>query len=199
MTSIHDLPEVQQSRLRAELRPSEQVLWAGQPLPNRYMRSGFVAALFFIPWTAFSVFWIAGASGFKLPRFDGEAGLFPLLFPLFGLPFLLIGLGGLAAPLLLRRKAAFIVYALTEQRALLIEGSKAVTVQSIALKDIHNLVRTELADGSGTLLLQTDAYRGVTRTASLDADASALQSFVAVPEVRLLHQLLEQAIERARL
>ena len=80
MTSISDLPEHLQQRLRAELRPGESVAWAGQPNPSRYVKSGFAIWLFFVPWTAFSVFWIASASGFRMPSFDRGWDLFPLVW-----------------------------------------------------------------------------------------------------------------------
>jgi hypothetical protein len=43
-----------------------------------------------------------------------------VLFPLFGVPFVLIGLGMLAAPYWMRRKAQNTVYALTDKRALIL-------------------------------------------------------------------------------
>src|SRR5512139_1652604 len=114
MMSIYNLPQQLQQRLRAELKPGESIAWAGQPNPDRYMKSGFKLWLFFIPWTAFSLFWIAGASGFRMPQFNSGWSLFPL----FGLPFLLIGLGGLSSPLWLRLKARSTIYAITNRRAI---------------------------------------------------------------------------------
>ena len=78
------LPADAQARITRELQPGEVVVWAGRPDPDRFMRGGFLLWLFFIPWTAFSLFWMAGASGFRAPDFSGPASFFPL----FGLPFL---------------------------------------------------------------------------------------------------------------
>ena len=64
------LPSEIQDRVKNQLKHAEIVVWAGQPDPEKFMKSGFAAWVFFIPWTAFSIFWLAGVSGFKLPDFS---------------------------------------------------------------------------------------------------------------------------------
>lgn len=182
MTSISSLPEHLQQRLRAELKPGESLAWVGQPNPNRLMKSGFMLWIFFIPWTAFALFWMAGASGFRMPRFDSGWSLFPL----FGLPFVLVGLGGLSAPFWIRRKAASIIYAITNQRALTIEGAKSVTIKSYLAEDIADLVRTEHPDGSGDLILGRENSR------DSDGDRKTTRhGFFAVENVRHVQGLIE--------
>jgi hypothetical protein len=186
MASISDLPEHLQQRLRAEIRPGESVAWASQPNAARYMKSGFKLWFFFIPWTAFALFWIAGASGFRMPRFDSGWSLFPL----FGLPFLLIGIGGLSLPLWLRYKAHSIIYAITSQRAIVIEGAKSITVKSYPAVDIADLERTEHPDGSGDLVLRTERYR------DSDGDRQTKRhGFFAVENVRNVERLIESLIQ----
>ncbi|MBY0574274.1 MAG: hypothetical protein K2P84_11380 [Undibacterium sp.] len=179
---INNLPHHLQQRLRAELKPGESITWVGQPSPDRFMKDGFKLWLFFIPWTAFSLFWIAAASGFQLSRFDQGWDLFPL----FGLPFLLIGLGGLSSPLWLRRKAHSIIYAITNRRAIAIEGTKSIIVKSYLLGDIANIERTEHQDGYGNLILRKEQYR------DSDGDKQTRrQGFFAIPDVRLVEHLIE--------
>lgn len=182
MTSISDLPQHLQQRLRVELKPDESIAWAGQPNPDRYMKSGFKLWLFFIPWTAFSLFWIAGASGFQIPQFNSGRDLFPL----FGLPFLLIGLGGLSSPLWLRRKARSTIYAITNHRAISIEGAKSITVKSYLASDIADIEHTEHQDGTGDLVLRAERYR------DSDGDRQTKQhGFFAVDNVRRVKGLIE--------
>lgn len=182
MTSIASLPDPLQRRLRAELLPGEAIVWAGQPNPGRYRRSGCLLWLFFIPWTAFSVFWIAAAAQFRLPRFDDGWSFFPL----FGLPFLLIGLGGLSAPLWLGIKARSMVYAVTNQRAITIEGKGSITVRSYPAASIGSVERTEHQDGSGDLVFRTEetvSGRGKRRIRRY--------GFFAIGEVRKVERLVE--------
>lgn len=183
MASISDLPPHLQKRLRAELKPGESITWTGQPNPNRYMKSGFKLWFFFIPWTAFSLFWIAGASGFQMPEFENGWSLFPL----FGLPFLFIGLGGLGSPFWLRRKARSMIYAITNQRAITIDGAKSITVKSYLAPDIADIERIEHRDGSGDLILRTEHYQ------DSDGDRQTRrQGFFAIENVRHVEQLVER-------
>ena len=101
-TSTGPLADDLASLVEAELAPGERVEWLDQPLPSRRAWSALPVVLFGIPWTAFSVFWVVAASGFKVPNFDHGFGFFPL----FGLPFVLIGLGMLSSPYWLSRMAA---------------------------------------------------------------------------------------------
>lgn len=110
--------------------------------------------LFGIPWTAFAIFWIAGASGFKLPDFSHGFGFFPL----FGVPFVLIGLGMLSSPYWARRAARRSIYVLTDRRAIIIRGSwrGSVTVRSFERERLTDLQRKQHADGAGDLIFTQD-------------------------------------------
>ncbi len=187
MKGLSSLSHELQQRLRAELKPGESVAWVGQPNPGRYMKSGFKLWFFFIPWTAFSLFWMAGASRFQWPRFDGAWSLFPL----FGLPFLLIGIAGLSSPLWLRRKAYSIVYAITDRRAISMEGTRSITVKSYLATDLGSFERVQHQDGSGDLILHSEQYR------DSDGDQRTRQSgFFAINDVRSVERLIEALISR---
>lgn len=182
MSPLTTLPPHLQPRVQAELKVGETLVWVGQPNPNRLMLAGFALWLFFIPWTAFSLFWMAGASGFKLPTFDSPFSFFPL----FGLPFLFIGLGGLSTPFWLHYKARSMVYALTTQRALILEGGRSVTVKSYPLAELKHLERTERPDGSGDLIFKEEGY--------LDSDGDRQRrkhGFFAIQNVRQVERQVE--------
>lgn len=140
-----------QHLLQEELRPSEHIVWSSSPKPSRMMKKTIPIVLFGIPWTAFSLFWIAGASGFEAPNFNHGFGLFPL----FGLPFVLIGFGMLSSPYWAARKAAASAYAITNERAILIESNLfgGVTVRSFLPHQLFDVRRVQFSDGSGDLIL----------------------------------------------
>ncbi len=182
-SNLSALPAHLQARVKSELKAGETAAWFGQPNPVRYMRSGFLLWLFFIPWTAFSLFWMGGASGFKVPDFSRAWDWFPL----FGLPFLLIGLGGLCSPLWLYRKAANMVYVVTNQRAFSLEGSRSYTVRNYLPAQLTNVVRRENPDGSGDLVLEVSHYK------DSDGDSQKKENgFFAIADVRKVEQLLER-------
>jgi hypothetical protein len=155
--TLDDLPTEVQQTVERELEPGERVAWAGQPDPRRYARGSWGIALFGIPWTAFAVFWVAMASGILWG--NGNAGngpplVFRIGFPLFGVPFVLVGLGMLSAPYWARRSAAGTVYAVTDKRAIAFEaGFRSRTVKSYHPADLRQISRVERDDGSGDLIL----------------------------------------------
>jgi hypothetical protein len=141
-----------QQTAQAQLEPGERLLWWGKPDPKRGLLLTIPVVLFGIPWTAFSIFWMAAASGLVFG--DSNRGWFSL-FALFGLPFVLVGLGMLTAPYWAYRKAQQTIYALTNRRALIITSGRATKVKSYAASDIGTIERTERANGKSDVMFAT--------------------------------------------
>jgi hypothetical protein len=145
-------------RIQAELSDDEELLWCGQPLPNRALGTGLLIAFFGVPFTLFSIFWTYGVWSVA-----GPLGLF-------GAPFIVVGLGLLTAPLHLRRAAQRTVYAVTNRRAITIEqGSmpwSSATVRSIQPEALGDVERRENARGVGDLVLErrVEVRNGRSRT-----------------------------------
>jgi hypothetical protein len=179
---LYKLPPELQKRAQAELKPGEIVSWAGQPVPGRYARGTGYAWLFFIPWTGFALFWIAGAAGFKVPDFSSGRDFFPL----FGVPFVLVGISGLSSPLWMRRRAASVVYVVTNQRAFSIEGRRTLTVRSYLPAQLAAITRREYPDGTGDLVLQAQI-----ETLRRGGGTTREYGFIGVTDVKTVGRLLE--------
>jgi hypothetical protein len=199
------LPPELDSRVRAELRDGERLLWVGQPLPARYARAAWPMVLFGIPWTAFAVFWIvmAGGMGFFAANAGpggpgaGGAALFGCCFPLFGVPFVLIGIGMLTSPIWLRRQARRTCYALTDRRAIVWKAQSfgGVEVRSYGPDDLTRLVRTENADGTGDLVFEE--FVRTTRRYGNNGNRSTYRTrygFLAIADVRRIEELLRRVL-----
>ena len=196
------LPAELEARVRSELGRGEQLLWVGQPRPGRFMRSAIPIVLFGIPWTAFAVFWMAAASGMLFGGFGGGGAKGPpgigavfACFPLFGLPFVLIGFGMLSSPYWMRRKAKRTCYALTDSRAILWEPGwfGGVEVRSYGPAELTKIRRKEYSDGSGDLVFEESVSIG------RDSDGDTTRSitrhgFMGIDDVRAVEQLLRQAL-----
>jgi hypothetical protein len=196
---IHHLdslpPDVRQ-RVEDELDPGERVTWAEQPDPKRYARGSWAIVLFGIPWTAFAVFWMVMASGMLWMggnAGDGPPAAFSVCFPLFGVPFVLIGLGMLSAPYWARRFAAGTVYAITDRRAILFAtGFRSRTVKSYRPAELTRISRVERADGSGDLILEEYGYR------DRDGDRrSGTHGFKGVANVKEVERLVRALAAKA--
>ena len=112
MNGVGAIPPELEEKVERELESGERIAWMEQPIPRYFTAMSTGAFLFAIPWTAFALFWICGASGFKLPDFSKGGFSF---FPLFGVPFVLIGLGMLSSPWWAHRKALKTVYVITDR------------------------------------------------------------------------------------
>ena len=141
-----------QQTAQAQLEPGERLLWHGKPDPKRGLLATIPLVLFAIPWTAFALFWTAAASGLWFD--DAKPG--PMsLFGLFGVPFILVGLGMLTSPYWLYKKAKQTVYALTNRRAMIITGASTKKIQSFTGNDMGAIERTERSNGTGDVNFAT--------------------------------------------
>jgi hypothetical protein len=111
--------------------------------------------LFAVPWTAFAIFWICGASDFKIPDFQEGFDIFPL----FGVPFLLIGLAMLSSPLWAYKKALKTIYVITDRRAITFDGGWSTTIRSYPPDKLQDIYRKEERDGSGDVVITRRAWR----------------------------------------
>ncbi len=175
-----------QRTAQSELEAGENLLWVGQPDPKRLALQGLPIALFGIVFTAFAVFWIFNALNITsgMPRSGGFN-----FFPLFGIPFLLIGLGLVSSPLWMHRKGSQTVYAVTNKRLLIITGGGSRSVQSFDDSSIGNIERVERSNGSGDIVFaqKVSNYR--------DSDGDSRTrieriGFFGIPDVRSVEKLV---------
>ncbi len=176
------------ARLRGELRSGETLIWAGAPIPWAFAREGLPIALFGLVFGGFAAFWIVAAA-FITSAGPGRAGI-GSCFPLFGLPFLAVGLGLVASPLFGYLRARGTLYAITDRRVLLFEGGTwgGLTIRTYRGEDLGALRRVERSDGSGDLVIEEGARVG---PAGVAARRCALQ---AVPRVREVEALLRRTL-----
>ncbi|MCZ8376276.1 MAG: hypothetical protein O9342_12930 [Beijerinckiaceae bacterium] len=185
MSGMQSLPRDALQRLTRELA-GEPILWAGQPSPRLAFWRAALLWLFAVPWTAFSLAWegIALAAFFSAEpgqRPEGVGAVLVWIFPLFGLPFVLIGLWMLAKPFLEARKARRIVHVLTETRLITAELGPTLMVTSVPPSRIVEITRKDGPAGTGTLSLSLGQYR--------DTDGDRLEKVIHLPGVPEATQL----------
>jgi hypothetical protein len=194
---FHDsrLPPELDARVRSELRDGELLLWVGQPRPGRFARSAIPMVLVAIPFTAFALFWIVAASGMMLGAFKGGVHAVFACFPLFGLPFVLVGFGMLASPYWMLRRAKRTCYALTDQRAILWHAGwfGSTDVRSYGPAALARIHRSEHRDGSGDLIFEVVTSYGDIRHRYRTAHSS-YHGFIAIDKVREVEALISKAL-----
>jgi len=140
--------------VQKELEPGESFLWVGRPAPGRSALQSLPILLFAIPWTGFAVFWVVGAASMGMPTSAPSSWQY---FPLFGVPFILVGLGMLSVPYWVYRTATRTVYGISDRRILVIQARGTRSVQSYPADRIAGVRRRERSDGSGDLFVTVAA------------------------------------------
>lgn len=178
------------------LSPGEKVIWRGQPPQGLLLfRAQDLAMVpFFAIWTGFSLFWEAMAI---MAFLEGGMGSPGICFPLFGLPFVAIGLYMLSGRFLLdapaRRRT---YYALTDRRVVIVSGLRDRSVVSIPLDRIDNVQMILHRNGKGTLMFHgqtgTMEARGRYYVFGM-SQSSGVPSFDHIPEPRAVYDMILEA------
>ena len=182
--SGRELPAPLRNAVGEELSAGERLLWTGQPDAAPLARAALPAVFFGIPWTLFSLFWVAMA--FRGVS-DGTPGL-SWLFPLFGVPFVLIGFAMLGSPFWAARTARDTAYAITNRRVLTITmNGKTRKVDQWVPQNASDLERMEKADGTGDLTLLKRMGRDSDGDACVDK-----KTLSGIPDVRAVERLVRE-------
>jgi len=149
------MPEISINTTRlvnAELHDGESIVWSSAPKPGNMVLKTLPVILFAIPWTGFAVFWMVMAGGFH----SGGGFQIGSVFALFGLPFVLIGIGMLLSPLLVIRAARESAYVITDRRAMIFTAKPwgAMNITSFPPDQLKSLARTQNSDGSGDVVFE---------------------------------------------
>lgn len=179
------------SALRRELVTGERLLWSARPQGSKLKR-GFGIWFLAVPWTVFALFWesmalLPWAAATKTP--DWAAWSFGVVFPLFGLPFVLIGFWMLWQPIRAMRWAGDTAYGLTNRRLLRVVEARDRKVDSVLLHQIGPIDRREDRAGFGDLRVQTRSH--------VDSEGDRITErfeVLGVPDVARLERLLLEAV-----
>jgi hypothetical protein len=175
-----------QAALIRELRAGEHLLWSGMP------RQGFIlrtADMFLIP---FSLLWASVAFLWEYSVVEMQKS--PLLFPIFGIPFVLLGIyfvaGRFAVDIYLRRRT---YYGLTNQRALILTGLFSTQVKAVSLQNLDEMSLTERADGSGDIIFGAVPPAYWMYKGNLPGlERNPVPAFELIEAVRTVYSLIQQ-------
>ncbi len=180
---LNDLMSDDVKRVSAEFK-DESILWAARPDAFRTFLKLTPIWLFAVPWTAFALGWeyvaLAALLGEGQPP-EGHIRILSWVFPLFGLPFVLVGLGMMSAPLWGWRRTRQTVHVLTDRRLATARHGRSLDVTSIDIERIASMQRIEKRDGGGTLHLNMGSYR--------DSDGDTVEKKITIPDVPDVREL----------
>ena len=139
-------------KLTPYLASGETIQWVGQPDPTKLVTSADKIMIpFSVIWCGFAIFWeVMSLVG---PISSQDAGPSLWIFPLFGIPFVLIGLymlfGRFIAKKYMRQRT---YYAVTNQRVMALVELKKPRMNSLFLSALPTINVNSEGTGSGSLV-----------------------------------------------
>ena len=141
-----------EEQFRDDLLKDEKILWAGQP-ETSVMFTG--ADIFLIPfsllWGGFAIFWELSVL-FIFFSSDGSESKMPIIFPLFGIPFVIMGLYFVFGRFIYKYwKKRNTYYTVTNKRVLVLNKLFSRSLNAVNIDTIPSINKTVRSDGAGTI------------------------------------------------
>lgn len=175
---------------KLSLDRGERQLWAGRPRQGILFRGSDIFMIpFSILWGGFAVFWEATVI------LSGG----PLLFALFGIPFVLMGLYITVGRFVLdARRRANVTYGVTDQRIVIQSGILRPTVKSLELSTLSDVTVQERADGSGTITFGPTHPFATMYAGMAWPGVPQATSFELIPDARRVYDTIRAAQQATR-
>jgi hypothetical protein len=144
---------------REELLPDEKIAWSAQPdRASLFSKSDFYLIPFSILWGGFAIFW--EISVLQIVPGSEDAGIVGLVFPLFGIPFVVIGLYFMVGRFWYKsKKKEHTYYALTNKRILILTDFLGRKFQAIYLNTVPTIQKTIRSNGMGNLIFGNQSFQ----------------------------------------
>src|SRR5215831_14428924 len=143
------------TNISQELDAGEKLLWAGRPRQGIFFRpSDALLIPFSLIWGGFAIFWEATALYATSRPHSDAPDFIRFIFPLWGLPFVAIGLYLIFGRFFVdRAQRAKTAYGITDRRVIIRSGIFSRTTKSLNLRTLSDVTLAERSDGSGTITL----------------------------------------------
>lgn len=181
--------------IRRELQPGEMLLWNGSGSHFRMGWGSVPVVIFGMMFFGFAVFWTVMAFGgmSRAASGGGMPSFLRFLCPLWGVPFMLVGLGVMTSPVWAKLKARKTLYALTNRRAIIFEKAmfgSSRQVHSYDPRALGAMTRVDRSDGSGDLVFEEK----ITGRGKGGHAITKKVGFIGVPDVRGVERAVRDAL-----
>jgi hypothetical protein len=191
--------------LEAILDNGEKLLWSGQPKQGlRFQTRDIFMIPFSLMWGGFAIFWEIMALGiFHIPHQNHEpkaVGLIAWIFPLWGVPFVAVGLymifGRFFYDAASRQKT---YYGITDQRLIILKTLFSRNIASFDYGTLPSLNLTERRDGSGDILFGNPAAMTPFAGTSWPGTGKyTVPGFYLLPDARQIYDRIRQAQRQSK-
>jgi hypothetical protein len=174
------------------LTEGERLLWTGQPEPRLFTAIDFFLVPFSIVWGGFAIFW----EFMVLTTIRGKAGPVAVIFPLFGIPFVLAGLYFIFGRFIYKQWRRRNTYFAVSNRRVMIRyrgNLQSLYIDTLPVLDLS----VKQSDGSGTLKFgHTPLLAGMYFNTGLEIfpmQGTTVPSFYDIKEARHVYDIIDGA------
>ena len=183
--------------LRSRMGPREDLLWSGTPKTGVFLQAQDAVLIpFSLFWCGFAVFWevmaLRGTSAGPEP-FGPVA-----IFPLFGLPFIVIGLYLVAGRFFFDAyRRARTIYGVSNERVIILRNLWSENMTSVPLDQLPQTTLTEYRDGTGSIQFGEALPAFYARRGGVWPGA-ATNSFERIPDAKTVDDLIRERARKLR-
>ena len=180
------------------LLDNEEILWEGKPTEHTGLSSNSAYSPFFgIIWLSFSIFWTAMASvgTFSATQFS----LISFVFPLFGLPFIAIGIYLVfIMPNKKGKKSGSIHYYITNYRIIIMTDTRSLAIKELSYENLGNVILTKNKNNTGNIMFsQLTLNKSLAFTANPPSLPAPDNCFYKIKDAEDVYKLIELRRELA--
>lgn len=182
------------TQIRSRLLDGEYVLWEGQPRNKIFTSQDIFFVPFSLMWGGFAFFW-----EFSVIKHG------PLIFMIWGIPFVLVGIYMIFGRFIYRsyvNKNTY--YYVTDKRLIIIKALKKETISSVYYKTIPALTKKINSDGSGSLIFgDGNAPYGIYQNTGMDflmnrnLYRKQASGFYNIEDIERVYRLIQNQITEA--
>jgi len=183
------------------LDPDEVLLWSGQPRQGIFLQASDIFLIpFSLVWGGFAIFWEITALGiFSVANHHPNSSPIGYVFPLFGIPFVLVGLYFIFGRFFFdaaQRRGTW--YGITNRRLIISKSSFNSSVNSLDFLTLTNLNLVERKDNSGDVVFGTPVSTIFANSSWPGSRRYPLPlGFYLVPQARRIYNLVREAQQAA--
>lgn len=182
--------------IKRELDAGEKILWQGKPKQGIIFRALDILYIpFSVMWCGGAIAWMSGVLSITAKSQNHAAKLLPL----FGIPFVLVGLYIMIGRFFVDAKIrANTDYAVTNERIIIASGFSGRKIKSLSLKTLPVISLSEKPDGHGTLAFgDLTQFATGARASGYWPGAASPSIFEMIPNVRDVETIIRKAQREA--
>jgi len=192
------------SIFQEELLKDEEILWMGQPNPNiNFTSMDWFLIPFSIMWGGFAIFWELSALGMLFVNSSNETNI-PIVFPLFGIPFVIMGLYFIFGRFIYKKwKKRRTYYAITNKRVLIITNTNNKKIMAEFIDNIPAINYSQKSNGIGNIRFgnfnfMTDMYENTGMDFFSGFSGKSSPAFFDIDNVKEVYTLVNEVRNKNR-